>query len=108
MRLRNCAALFLGALVFFAATTQPICAAQADTPAPAPCGKTVADNLAAAQKAIQSNNAAMHSALVCLIEATGTLNNQVQTITAGRDASGALNVPSAVTPCNWAGANGCR
>jgi hypothetical protein len=71
------------------------------------CGATVEDNLAAAQKALQSNDATAHLALVCLIEAESSLDKRLKAVES-RNASGTLTAPVVATPCNWAGANGCR
>jgi hypothetical protein len=71
------------------------------------CGATVAENLAAAQKALQSNDATTRAALGCLIEAENDLDKRLKAVES-RNASGALTAPVVATPCNWAGANGCR
>jgi hypothetical protein len=71
------------------------------------CGTTVEDNLAAAHKALQSNDAATRTALACLIEAENGLDNRLKAVES-RNASGVLTAPVVTTPCNWAGANGCR
>jgi hypothetical protein len=57
------------------------------------CGASVADNLAAAQKALQSNNGALRPALTCLIEATVALNDRVHNDEDGHPASGVLVLP---------------
>ena len=66
-------------------------AAQAESSAA--CGATVEDNLAAAQKALQSNDKAARAALACLIAATATLNEQVRNLDRGRSAAGKLAAP---------------
>jgi len=62
--------------------------AQADTSLPkstnqyeptSACGATIDDNLAAAQKAFESTDAAMRSAFSCLLKATIALNTKVKT-----------------------------
>jgi hypothetical protein len=57
------------------------------------CGATVAENLTAAQKALQSNDATARVALVCLIEATSTLNKRVTNDEDGHPQSGTLHMP---------------
>jgi len=69
-------------------------AVQADSAAA--CGATVEDNLAAAQKALQSNDNAARAALACLIAATATLNEHVRNLDQGRSATGRLAAP--ITP----------
>jgi hypothetical protein len=61
---------------------------------PAGCGATIEDNLAAAQKAMQSDDKATRAALACLIEATAALNRQVQNLDQTRSPAGALRVPT--------------
>jgi len=58
------------------------------------CGATIEDNLAAAQKAMQSDDKATRAALTCLIEATAALNRQVQNLDQGRSPAGALHMPT--------------
>jgi hypothetical protein len=65
---------------------------------PAGCGATIEDNLAAAQKAIQSDDKATRAALACLIEATAALNRQVQNLAQSRSPAGALRVPTMTFP----------
>jgi hypothetical protein len=71
------------------------------------CGASVEENLTAAQKALQSNDATARVALVCVIEAENDLDKRLKAVES-RNASGALTAPVVATPCNWAGANGCR
>jgi hypothetical protein len=65
---------------------------------PEACGATIEDNLAAAQRAVQSDDKATRAALVCLIEATAALNRQVQNLDQGRSPAGALRVPAMTFP----------
>jgi len=71
------------------------------------CGTTVEENLAAAQKTLQSSDAATRAALGCLIEAENNLDKRLKAVES-RNTSGTLTAPVVATPCNWAGANGCR
>ena len=64
------------------------------TPIANGCGATVEDNLAAAQKALQSNDKATRAALVCLLEATSTLNDRVHGCEESRTLCKANIVPS--------------
>jgi len=57
------------------------------------CGVTVETNLAAAQKALQSNDKATRAALACLVAATSALNEKVRNDKIGEQASGMLAVP---------------
>jgi hypothetical protein len=84
-------------------TTSQTVQAAATSPAPpsqspAGCGATIEDNLAAAQKAMQSDDKATRAALACLIEATAALNRQVQNLDQGRSPAGALRVPTMTFP----------
>jgi hypothetical protein len=94
-------------IVFFVALllgTAPAWAHAA--PQPASCGASVAENLAAAQKALAGNNTALRPALTCLIEATNDLDKRLKAVEGQK--TGTLTAPVVTTPCNWAGANGCR
>jgi hypothetical protein len=84
-------------------TTSQTAQAAATSPAPpsqspAGCGATIEDNLAAAQKAIQSDDKATRAALACLIQATAALNRQVQNLDQGRSPAGALRAPTTTFP----------
>jgi hypothetical protein len=58
------------------------------------CGTTVEDKLAAARKALQSNDQDMRAALGCLIQATGILNDRLKS-SEQRDSrqSGMMHMP---------------
>jgi hypothetical protein len=62
------------------------------------CGTTIEENLAAARKALQSNNAETQAALVCLIEATSALNERLQAAGPGGQQSGMLHAPVSDVP----------
>jgi hypothetical protein len=57
------------------------------------CGKTIDEKLAAAQKALQADDAAARPALACLIEATAALNDRVHNDEDGHPAAGVLVLP---------------
>jgi hypothetical protein len=57
------------------------------------CGATVEGSLAIAQTALQSKDKDTREALVCLIEATSTLNKRVTNDEAGHPQSGTLHMP---------------
>ncbi len=57
------------------------------------CGKTVAENLTAARKALQSSDPTARAALACLIEATAALDARVAIADHTRAPSGLLHVP---------------
>ncbi len=58
------------------------------------CGKTVEDKLAAARRALQTNDTASQAALACLIEATASLNDRLRGYEADRSQFGLLHAPS--------------
>jgi hypothetical protein len=101
--LRRGSSSFLIPFALALLTTSQTTLAAATSPAPqsqtlAGCGATIEDNLAAAQKAMQSDEKATRAALACLIEATATLNRQVQNLDQGRSPAGALRVPTMTFP----------
>jgi hypothetical protein len=57
------------------------------------CGATVEENLAAAQRALQSKDKDTREALFCLIEATSALDNRVRNDEDGHPQSGTLHMP---------------
>jgi hypothetical protein len=68
--------------------------AQAKQPINSPtCGATVAENLVAAQKALQSDDKETRGALVCLMAATTSLDKRLSDDEAGHPASGTLHMP---------------
>ncbi len=75
----------------FAANDAPPISSAATT---ATCGATVEDNLAAARKALQSDDKAARAALACLLEATSALNDRLSNDEQGRPASGFLRFPT--------------
>jgi hypothetical protein len=65
----------------------PVLAASGDAQAPLgdnACGSTVEANLAAAQKALVSNDKAARAALACLMAATSALNERVRSLEQSR------------------------
>jgi hypothetical protein len=58
------------------------------------CGATVEENIVAAQKALQSNDAAARGALVCLLQATDALNDRLRDVEQGRSKRGTLTAPT--------------
>lgn len=58
------------------------------------CAATTNDQLAAARKALQSDDRAARAALACLIDATSRLNDQLKNCQQGRSASGVWHVPT--------------
>ena len=101
--LRRRSSSFLIPFALALLTTSQTARAAATSPAPpsqspAGCGATIEDNLAAAQKAMQSDDKATRAALACLIEATAALNRQVQNLDQGRSPAGALRVPTMTFP----------
>jgi hypothetical protein len=61
---------------------------------PQNCGTTVEETLAAAQRALQSNDAAARVALVCLMQATVILNDRLHDVEQGRSKAGTLTAPT--------------
>jgi hypothetical protein len=61
-------------------------------PSASACGKSIDDKLAAAQKALQGNDAAMHAALACLIEATIAIKQTIHSCDADHSKNGLLHV----------------
>jgi hypothetical protein len=59
---------------------------------PQNCGATVEDNLAAAQKAFATNDAALRPAFACLLKATIALNDRQNKLELGRPNSSNLEV----------------
>jgi hypothetical protein len=79
----------------------PAIAASSDaqaTPGDSACGTTVEANLAAARKALQSNDRTTRAALACLIAATTSLNEHLRNLDQGRLASGELRAPETDLP----------
>ena len=60
------------------------------------CGKNIDENIAAAQKALQSNDNASHIALTCLIDATIAINQRMHNDEDGHPVSGVLSLPKFV------------
>jgi len=78
----------------------PSSRAQAKPPASSEnCGATLNENLAAAQKALQSDSKDTRGALVCLVAATIALNKRVSDDEDGHPQAGILHMPLvAITP----------
>lgn len=91
MGLRSRSLLWVVALVLLVAPQ--LARAETGNAAPVTCGKTIAEKLATAQRALQSNDATAHVALACLIEATIDLNDRVQADASGQQESGMLRAP---------------
>ena len=89
--LRSRSLLWVVALVLLVAPQ--LARAETGNAAPVTCGKTIAEKLATAQRALQSNDATAHVALACLIEATIDLNDRVQADASGQQESGMLRAP---------------
>ena len=62
------------------------------------CGTTVEENLAAARKALQSDDKTAHAALACLIEATSALNKKLDPTEPGGQQPGMLHAPVSDVP----------
>jgi hypothetical protein len=67
------------------------------SPNPNACGTTVEENLAAARKALQSDDKTTRAALACLIDAVSTLNAQRLDEVRG-DGGRVIHVPQASKP----------
>jgi hypothetical protein len=83
--MRSCAVVFFIALFF---TTSPAWADSVAPPAQGKstpsCGTTIDDNLAAARRALHTNDGSANAALFCLIEATTALNEHVSALDEAR------------------------
>jgi hypothetical protein len=99
MNLRKFAVTFLFvALTLFLAGQAAIAADAVTQVTPSACGPTVEDKLAAARKALQSDDKATRAALACLIEATSALNKRLQASELGGQQSGMLHAPVSDVP----------
>jgi hypothetical protein len=58
------------------------------------CGATIEENLANAQRALQSNDAPPRVALVCLLQANVILNDRLHEVEQGRSKTGTLTAPT--------------